>query len=764
MGLYRSLTAISGDGVGSYEGPALCGYKCGNRQQAGCLTGDQNVRLHSCERGTECSGIKSENVVWITPVITRTSTGADVPELGAGGGGGDLDHVNELELNDTAAVGRLINLCSTKIREPHRLAKIVSILSTAMVSDAKTLCFDGRFTAEDDEGNISLLSLTEILSRIAENKDTVPKLINPSRAHGEESQKSPLPTAQQLSRSIVSEATSHSDKVYSQSCQRFPYSRHSSYDELCHLVEVLKPKDVYPCTTDFDGWHEDISVKTLFGHLCSGSDFIHDREMIELKDERVASSKRKRKREEISSQDNHQGSSPRNGPESDPEVTLVGTEYAASNHDIPTSLKGKTQGPVTEKLSQGYINDPSTRTHPSRSAPHSHRDQLSVIQKTFENSSTTEEVKSPALQSTVELSSSKTYCCAWLGCPETFSTIGVLRRHVLSKHLIRVTIKGKDAYGCLWHDCPDPKILYFTSEEMWEAHMDEIHYHAEVQRALDHAGDVETGDAKTDSQNSLPTPPGANQDYENPPLLPESARSTTSTQAAPIELSDRASMLDHETDEESSDDIAIDEIADRKLRKQVSTMARGLDSSLIMARTILLAKGYQPLRELYIDQIDSADHRTKYEPAAYEKGYEEFASKVDRLREILPTADELDCLDALRKHNGSFRKARDEVAMSEQRRMATETDPGDETEVSDDQHVANDDAVDVDDEQAASQFSISSSAFNTQDSTLSPTALTSRIEDRKKAYKAARGLDGYEWAVHSPISAGNSHTEKEVEL
>jgi len=442
----------------------------------------------------------------------------------------------------------------------------------------------------------------------------------------------------------------------------------------------------------------------------------------------------------------------------------VGTEYAASNHDIPTSLKGKTQGPVTEKLSQGYINDPSTRTHPSRSAPHSHRDQLSVIQKTFENSSTTEEVKSPALQSTVELSSSKTYCCAWLGCPETFSTIGVLRRHVLSKHLIRVTIKGKDAYGCLWHDCPDPKILHFTSEEMWEAHMDEIHYHAEVQRALDHAGDVETGDAKTDSQNSLPTPPGANQDYENPPLLPESARSTTSTQAAPIELSDRASMLDHETDEESSDDIAIDEIADRKLRKQVSTMARGLDSSLIMARTILLAKGYQPLRELYIDQIDSADHRTKYEPAAYEKGDEEFASKVDRLREILPTSDELDCLDALRKHNGSFRKARDEVAMSEQRRMATETDPGDETEVSDDQHVANDDAVDVDDEQAASQLSISSSAFNTQDSTLSPTALTSRIEDRKKAYKAARGLDGYEWAVHSPISAGNSHTEKEVEL
>ena len=35
---------------------------------------------------------------------------------------------------------------------------------------------------------------------------------------------------------------------------RFPYSRHSSYGELCHLVAELKPKDIWPCTVDTVRW------------------------------------------------------------------------------------------------------------------------------------------------------------------------------------------------------------------------------------------------------------------------------------------------------------------------------------------------------------------------------------------------------------------------------------------------------------------------------------------------------------------------------
>ena len=35
---------------------------------------------------------------------------------------------------------------------------------------------------------------------------------------------------------------------------RFPYSRHSSYGELCQLVSKFKPKDVWPCTVDTIRW------------------------------------------------------------------------------------------------------------------------------------------------------------------------------------------------------------------------------------------------------------------------------------------------------------------------------------------------------------------------------------------------------------------------------------------------------------------------------------------------------------------------------
>jgi hypothetical protein len=85
----------------------------------------------------------------------------------------------------------------------------------------------------------------------------------------------------------------------------FPYSRHSSYDELCDLVRIFMPKDVYPCTVDEENWHEGlldhlavldnitnnhtkgISVRSLFGHHCSTSKFRHDWEMRELLEDRA---------------------------------------------------------------------------------------------------------------------------------------------------------------------------------------------------------------------------------------------------------------------------------------------------------------------------------------------------------------------------------------------------------------------------------------------------------------------------------------------
>ncbi len=64
--------------------------------------------------------------------------------------------------------------------------------------------------------------------------------------------------------------------------QTFPFSRHSSYQELRHLVRSFRPSDVYPCVVDEKTWTESKSIRNLFGDLCSGSQFSHD-EAMELK-------------------------------------------------------------------------------------------------------------------------------------------------------------------------------------------------------------------------------------------------------------------------------------------------------------------------------------------------------------------------------------------------------------------------------------------------------------------------------------------------
>lgn len=57
----------------------------------------------------------------------------------------------------------------------------------------------------------------------------------------------------------------------------FPYSRHSSYAELCHLVDAFKPKDVWPCTVSPQEWVKNgISIQKLFGPHSSGTVFRHD--------------------------------------------------------------------------------------------------------------------------------------------------------------------------------------------------------------------------------------------------------------------------------------------------------------------------------------------------------------------------------------------------------------------------------------------------------------------------------------------------------
>lgn len=103
MRVYRSL--VSKDTNNKYgaqfhmtsEAPGLVGFMCGNTHHEGCLTLDETVRLHSCEKGNYCSTIQKTPVVWIQPIITHLSNGQDITEIGVGGGGGDLERDAELD-------------------------------------------------------------------------------------------------------------------------------------------------------------------------------------------------------------------------------------------------------------------------------------------------------------------------------------------------------------------------------------------------------------------------------------------------------------------------------------------------------------------------------------------------------------------------------------------------------------------------------------------------------------------------------------------
>ncbi|KAI9150235.1 Protein artemis-like protein [Paramyrothecium foliicola] len=279
--IYNSLrTRPSGNRFGpdlhlSTEAPALTGFLCGNTPQPGCLTANQNVRLHSCEKGNVCETVKNSSVVKIQPIIAHVPDGGDILEIGVGGGGDDLEREAELDTafqSDLEVLSDFI-LSSKDLSENVRL-EIQKDLSRAAAS--------GRGIGL----NLDVASFTENLSTsIRTAVDAIAK-------------KSVRAITQKLSNDVDPEQL---PRVI-----RFPYSRHSSYPELCHLAETLQPKDIWPCTVDVDHWLREggdaletalpaafitntlplgITIKSLFGRYCSQQIFAHDLKMETLADQ-----------------------------------------------------------------------------------------------------------------------------------------------------------------------------------------------------------------------------------------------------------------------------------------------------------------------------------------------------------------------------------------------------------------------------------------------------------------------------------------------
>jgi hypothetical protein len=157
---------------------------------------------------------------------------------------------------------------------------------------------------------------------------------------------------------------------------KFPYSRHSSYGELCQLVSAFKPKDIWPCTVDTMRWVRKgrnvplilqqlvltlglgITIEGLFGDHCSGNVFEHDNYMAELATE-LHIEDMDQHETQISSQSHIQSSpvlflsspvamisSPY--PERDHEPGRQKNESAAQNQAATTSVKHEDHGSRNE--------------------------------------------------------------------------------------------------------------------------------------------------------------------------------------------------------------------------------------------------------------------------------------------------------------------------------------------------------------------------------------------------------------------------------
>ncbi|KAI0544982.1 artemis protein [Xylaria curta] len=224
------------------EAPALVGFTCANSQRDGCLTSDENVRIHSCEKGMGCSVIKSKPVVWIRPIVRHLENGRDMMEVGIGGGGEDLAHALIIKSEDILGVWARLSINDTL---PEELQPYVHMLKKA-AETGRDISFINNADGPVEE---TIPRLMKSLFRKLE------AIRNPIQQKEETITTTPLPN-------VI----------------HFPYARHSSLPELLDFVSAFKVKDITPCTFDADLWlRKRWSIGGLFGHCCSGNEFEYDK-------------------------------------------------------------------------------------------------------------------------------------------------------------------------------------------------------------------------------------------------------------------------------------------------------------------------------------------------------------------------------------------------------------------------------------------------------------------------------------------------------
>ncbi|KAH9890292.1 beta-lactamase-like protein [Xylariomycetidae sp. FL2044] len=249
-GIYRSLATKATDNRFAAQthldklAPSLAGFTCGNRQYEGYLTKEEDVRIHSCEKGMGCKVMENKPVVWLKPIVAHLEDGEDWEEVGIGGGGDDL--ARDGTFIDGGGLEQLKAVVGeAQYMTPETKEGLNKMLNQASVS------FGAAGLRIDLPTSIEEPSIPDILQGIATK---VRAYRNPVHKPINEANGSSLPR-----------------KI------RFPYARHSSLPELRLFVDAFKPRDVWPNTVDRDKWiKQGITIKDLFGDYCSGSVFPHD--------------------------------------------------------------------------------------------------------------------------------------------------------------------------------------------------------------------------------------------------------------------------------------------------------------------------------------------------------------------------------------------------------------------------------------------------------------------------------------------------------
>ena len=100
----------------------------------------------------------------ITPIITRSKDGEEVLELGAGGGGGDLEPVHQIDLNDATSAIELIKLCSESIHDKTARTRTLALITEALASDSKAISLNGILESVEQLEDMPLATLATILN------------------------------------------------------------------------------------------------------------------------------------------------------------------------------------------------------------------------------------------------------------------------------------------------------------------------------------------------------------------------------------------------------------------------------------------------------------------------------------------------------------------------------------------------------------------------------------------------------------------------